>query len=211
MTPVDDRGHFYSTVTLARALRNDGHQRRRADHPSQSIGRASHLVHDDGSANGHRAAERHGRWDQGTDIFQQRQHDPGPDEQYDAFFPAGIYFTGESYYARSALKPGPVKTVVEAFYKAANEAGLPIEESQANAWDGTMLVIDAPRHLGANATAVQMREYIAGITNYAGINGMYDFKRNPRRGIGDRDGYVMHWDSAKHDLVILSSRGGVRR
>jgi branched-chain amino acid transport system substrate-binding protein len=132
-------------------------------------------------------------------------------KQYDAFFPAGIYFTGESYYARSALKPGPVKTVVEAFYKAANEAGLPIEESQANAWDGTMLVIDAPRHLGANATAVQMREYIAGITNYAGINGMYDFKRNPRRGIGDRDGYVMHWDSAKHDLVILSSRGGVRR
>lgn len=118
---------------------------------------------------------------------------------------------GETYYARAQLKPGPVKTAVEAFYKAAAEANLPIEESQAEAWDSTMIVIDALRHLGLSTTAPQVRAYIAGLTNYAGIDGMYDFKAIPQRGIDDRDAWVMHWDSARHQLVILGGAGGAAR
>jgi branched-chain amino acid transport system substrate-binding protein len=132
-------------------------------------------------------------------------------KQYDAFFPAGLYFAGETYYARAWLKPGPVKTAVEAFYKAVGDANLPIEESQADAWDSTMIVIDALRHLGLNATAPQVRSYIAGLTNYAGIDGMYDFKAIPQRGIDDRDAWVMHWDSAHHQLVILGGAGGTAK
>ena len=132
-------------------------------------------------------------------------------KQYDGFYPAGLYFAGETYYARGQIKDRGVRDAVEAFYKAAADADLPIEESQADAWDSTMLVIDALKHLGPNATAPQIRSYLAGVKGYAGIDGRYDFKAVPQRGIDDSDAWVMHWNAAKHALDILSGPGGAKK
>jgi branched-chain amino acid transport system substrate-binding protein len=45
-----------------------------------------------------------------------------------------------------------------------------------------MIVIDALRHLGPQATASQIRDHTAHLRGFAGVNGIYDFKAIPPRG-----------------------------
>ena len=71
-----------------------------------------------------------------------------------------------------------------------------------------MVVVDALRKIGPNATADQLRSYLVNLQGYAGISGVHDFPKAPQRGLGANDAVVTRWEPAKGTWVPLSKRGG---
>jgi branched-chain amino acid transport system substrate-binding protein len=72
-----------------------------------------------------------------------------------------------------------------------------------------MLLIDALRKLPENVSAAQLREYLANTTSYAGINGVYDFKAVPQRGLSVKNAIVTRWDPARQVWEPVSQATGV--
>jgi branched-chain amino acid transport system substrate-binding protein len=127
--------------------------------------------------------------------------------QYNGILPATLLI-GSSRGAVIEPNADPrVKQAQTAFFAAMKRAG--ITPSNANVvWDAVTIVVDALRHLGTNVTAAQLRDYIGGLQNWTGIDGPYDFRRFPQRGIGD-DGSIMYtWSPAKSEFTLASKPQG---
>jgi branched-chain amino acid transport system substrate-binding protein len=86
--------------------------------------------------------------------------------------------------------------------------GVAVDCLQSLAWDPALILTSALKKLGPNATADQMRAYIANLTNFAGVNGTYDFKRVPQRGLDDQAVVIIRWDGTKSTWVPVSKPGG---
>ena len=69
-------------------------------------------------------------------------------------------------------------------------------------------MLDAYKHLGFDATPAAIRAYIAGLQGFVGINGVYDFKAIPQRGIGIEWLVMIRWDKNKQSTVGVSKPGG---
>ncbi len=50
--------------------------------------------------------------------------------------------------------------------------------------------------------------YIATLTDFAGIDGVYDFKENPERGLGPDSSIVTRYDAQSKAWVWLTKPGG---
>jgi branched-chain amino acid transport system substrate-binding protein len=104
---------------------------------------------------------------------------------------------------------GRLRDQATAYYKQFDAAGVKPDVLNAAAWDAAGLVVSALRRLGPNATAAQMREYIAGLRGYTGVSGTFDFKDIPQRGLDWKSGVLMaRWDPARDSLVAASGLGG---
>ena len=77
------------------------------------------------------------------------------------------------------------------------------------AWGPAMLVTKALRDLGTDATATQIRDYLAKLKGTAGIDGFFDFPATPQRGLDDRNAVVTRWMPEKHAWVVLTEPGGM--
>jgi branched-chain amino acid transport system substrate-binding protein len=53
-----------------------------------------------------------------------------------------------------------------------------------------------------------MRQYIEGLTGFAGVDGSYDFKKYPQRGLGPESSTVTTYDAKSDSWVWLSQPGG---
>jgi hypothetical protein len=62
--------------------------------------------------------------------------------------------------------------------------------------------------LGPGATAEQVRSYIAHLTDFPGVSGIYNFVASPERGLGVQDTVVVKWDAAHDRFVWVSKPGG---
>lgn len=71
-----------------------------------------------------------------------------------------------------------------------------------------MIVIDALRKLGPNASGADLQAYIEKLTNYVGITGTYDFANGDQRGLTVDDLLIMRWDNDRSDFVAVSKLGG---
>ena len=89
--------------------------------------------------------------------------------------------------------------------KAANAT---VEFSSGVAWDPAAIVVDAYRHIGPDATADQLRDYIDDLHGWAGTSGVYDFSDPEQRGLTIAALVVDRWDPAKNDFVPASHPGG---
>ena len=69
-------------------------------------------------------------------------------------------------------------------------------------WDAAYIVVDALRRLGAQATT------IAALSDYPGINGIYDFPKYPERGLGQDNTVVTRWSPARGRALWASQPGG---
>jgi len=74
-----------------------------------------------------------------------------------------------------------------------------------------MLVVQALRKLGTDATAKQLRDYIEPLHGVAGTNGLFDFRDGSQRGMGLASVVVVKWDSAKKNWSTVSDVGGKAR
>ncbi len=71
-----------------------------------------------------------------------------------------------------------------------------------------MIVIDAFKHLGTDATGKQIHDYIESLHGYAGINGIIDFRDGSQRGLAGSSAIVVQWSPAKTDWIPVSAAGG---
>ena len=129
-------------------------------------------------------------------------------QQYASFMPQELYFPTSTWPAYQALPPGRVKLALKLFLDALQAGNMKPDRAATLAWDGPVLVVDALRHLGLDAGAAQIRDYIARLRGVAGINGIYDFKTSPQRGLTLQDAIVTRWNPATQVWDPVSGSGG---
>jgi branched-chain amino acid transport system substrate-binding protein len=83
-----------------------------------------------------------------------------------------------------------------------------IDISVTAAWDASLIAASALKKLGLNATPEQLRAYVAGLRNFEGVAGRYDFVKYPQRGISEDSEYIGRWDATKNAWIGVSKAGG---
>lgn len=127
---------------------------------------------------------------------------------YQSFMPDNLYMMAPPWAAPSAFPNAAFRKYAAGYLDAFKAAGVRPDEGQSLAWDPAQLVLEALRHLGLDATPSAIRAYIAGTQGWIGINGQYDFKAIPQRGIGIDWLVMIRWDRDKQSLVGVSKPGG---
>lgn len=130
--------------------------------------------------------------------------------QYATFVPKELYVAGAPSLAPDAVTDPGVKSALRIYFGAMKDFGVAPDLVQATAWDSALIVIDAFRKLGVDATAAQLRDYIDHRRGWAGIYGRYDFQAFPQRGLGPTSGSVImaRWDAPTGTWVGVSKPGG---
>ncbi|HEY1504038.1 MAG TPA: ABC transporter substrate-binding protein [Stellaceae bacterium] len=93
-------------------------------------------------------------------------------------------------------------------YAILKDRNLKADNMVATSWDAGLIVAAALRKIGPNATAQQLKDYIANLTDFAGVDGIYDFKKYPQRGLGPQSSTVTTYDAQKKAWTWLSKPGG---
>ena len=73
----------------------------------------------------------------------------------------------------------------------------------------TVALVEALRKLKPDATAEDLRDYLASSQSFDGINGRYDFKEVPYRGIDRKNVIVTRWDAKAEVWIPVSEPLGV--
>jgi branched-chain amino acid transport system substrate-binding protein len=93
-------------------------------------------------------------------------------------------------------------------YAILKEHKMKADNMVGTSWDAGLIVVAALRKLGPKATAAQIKDYIANLTDFAGVDGIYDFKKYPERGLGPDASTVTTYDAQKDAWVWLTKPGG---
>jgi branched-chain amino acid transport system substrate-binding protein len=126
-------------------------------------------------------------------------------KQVAPMMPRNNYFTGSPAMVPNAAAPPKVRearALMDAAYHAVGQR--PNFVSISN-WDPMFLIADALRARGADASAEQIRSYIATLHDWSGVNGIYDFRDGSQRGVGQDSAAIVRYD-ASTDRIILESR-----
>jgi branched-chain amino acid transport system substrate-binding protein len=126
-------------------------------------------------------------------------------KSYASFIPKTVLFQGVGYVAGAAHKDSPAMAM---YVNGMKDNGMLQDFQTGIAWDPAMIVIDALKKLGPNATAKQLHDYIENLHDYTGITGTYDFRDGSQRGIGVDATLIMKWEPDKADFVTVSKPGG---
>jgi branched-chain amino acid transport system substrate-binding protein len=131
-------------------------------------------------------------------------------ESYKAVWPdAPIHMVGFPALVPDAVPDRRVRGAVDRFTTAMRAGGITRPESgDAITWDMMLVIVDAYRHLGFDATATQMRDYINGIRNWSGIYGHMDYQASPQRGVLPEWTILVRWDPETAKFVAVSKPGG---
>jgi branched-chain amino acid transport system substrate-binding protein len=129
-------------------------------------------------------------------------------EGYQSFMPDNLYMMAPPWAAPNVFPNAKFRKYASGYLDAFKATGVRPDEGQSIAWDPAQLVLDALRHLGLDATPSAIRAYIAGLQGFIGINGQYDFKAIPQRGIGSDWLVMIRWDKNKQSTVGVSKPGG---
>jgi branched-chain amino acid transport system substrate-binding protein len=131
--------------------------------------------------------------------------------QYAAFLPPRLYFPAALWVASQspgAAVPAPVAERQKAYAAILHDAGVEPDVATELAWDPANIVIDALNALPPDAKAEALRDYLAQLAGYAGINGIYDFTRAPQRGLTLANTLVTRWNAATQRWDVVSKEGG---
>jgi branched-chain amino acid transport system substrate-binding protein len=131
--------------------------------------------------------------------------------QYADFLPKQLFIPSSEWPkhdASLALDPA-VEKAQAGFFAAYDAAKITPDVAAGLAWDPALLVVDALRKLGPEATAVQVRDYLVKLQGFAGINGVYDFPKIPQRGLDEKDAVVTLWNPAQKAWEVVSKPTGI--
>ena len=131
-------------------------------------------------------------------------------EQYKSFLPKELYIPTSVFLPHEGMfKLDPqVEELQKKFHAAFKAANVKLDNMSALAWDPANLIIGALRKLGTKATAQQIKQYVDSQTSYPGINGIYDFKSVPQRGLTVKNALVTRWDPAADTWTVVSQPTG---
>jgi branched-chain amino acid transport system substrate-binding protein len=127
---------------------------------------------------------------------------------YGVFLPSTLLFNGFPYQAADSLKNPSIRDRVAAFSAAFKAIGVTPGGLHVLSWDAPNIVFSALKALGPDATAEQLRNYIAKLHGFVGINGTYDFRSGDQHGLGPDAVVIVKWDPSKGDVVPVSDLGG---
>jgi branched-chain amino acid transport system substrate-binding protein len=131
--------------------------------------------------------------------------------QYAAFLPKQLYIPAAEWVPHEGmitLDPA-VEQAQQQFFDIFKAANAKPDIAATLAWDPAMIVIDALRHLGADATPEKVRDYIANLKGFAGINGVYDFAKNPQRGLDVQGAIITLWSPTRQTWELVSKPTGI--
>lgn len=126
--------------------------------------------------------------------------------EYAALLPRDLYFDGFQWQGVPP-KDRAMRKAYDAFVSGFKAAGVVPTSTSGFAWDPTAIVVSAYSKIGLGATAEQIRDYIANLHDYVGINGTYDFNRD-QHGLGEDSAVVVKWSATHGDVVAASLPGG---
>lgn len=128
--------------------------------------------------------------------------------QYQAFLPKDLWFPGAAFLDPARLSDRDVVAAVKTFNDGIALQGGKPDWGNNNCYDGARLFVDALRKIGPNATSEQVRAYVASVQKWPGINGRYDFVKEPQRGLGDDSIVMVRWNPTSGSWTALSKPGG---
>ncbi len=79
---------------------------------------------------------------------------------------------------------------------------------EISAWDPGMILVDALRKLGPDASAAKLKAYLSTSQGFTGVNGPYDFKAEPQRGLGSKNIVMVRYDQKDGSFTAVSKLGG---
>jgi branched-chain amino acid transport system substrate-binding protein len=127
---------------------------------------------------------------------------------YKSFMPAQMYFPGPRFFAHEQVRPGPIRDAQKLFFASFAKIGVNPDVAHSFAWDPALIVVDALRHVGLDATPDALRAYIESSHSFAGINGLYDFRDGSQRGLAENTAIVVRWNAATATMSGASKPGG---
>lgn len=130
--------------------------------------------------------------------------------QYAGFTPKQLYIPSAAFPKHDglfSLDPRVEKAQHE-LYDIFEERHLPIDTQSSQAWDPTMIIVDALRKFGTDVAPARLRDYISNLTDYPGVSGLYDFKTVPQRGLDARNSVVTQWNATAQRFDWASKPGG---
>jgi branched-chain amino acid transport system substrate-binding protein len=132
----------------------------------------------------------------------------GQMKQYKQFLPKDLWFPGAAFLDPVRLEDKGVIAVVKTFNDGIAAQGGKPDWGNNNCYDGARLFVEALKKFGPNATPAQVRDYVASVQNWPGINGRYDFVKEPQRGLGDSSVVMVRWNNVTESWTALSKPGG---
>jgi branched-chain amino acid transport system substrate-binding protein len=129
--------------------------------------------------------------------------------QYAGFMPTQLYFAATRGIAPDPnLRPGPIRDAQEAYFNAFKAAKIRPDFATALAWDPGLIIISALRKISPGATTEQLHTYLQGLHSWAGIDGMYDFRDQSQRGLGQSALVLYRWDVQAGTFRVASRTMG---
>ncbi|HUB97699.1 MAG TPA: ABC transporter substrate-binding protein [Stellaceae bacterium] len=124
--------------------------------------------------------------------------------QYKSFLPKDLLIPSPGWVVRDGAKLGPefVKTH-DVFYGAYEAIGKRPDVSSELAWDPAMITVGALRKLGTKATAAELHDYLEHLEYYVGIDGIFNFVKNPQRGLDGTAVIITRWDPQQDTWVMI--------
>jgi ABC-type branched-subunit amino acid transport system substrate-binding protein len=101
-----------------------------------------------------------------------------------------------------------VETAQQEMYAALKAHGVEGDNNTADSWDAALITLEGLRQLGAEAGADDLRRWIAGLTDFPGTLGLYNFQKFPERGLGTEDSIVVRYEPAGPRWLWMSKLGG---
>lgn len=126
--------------------------------------------------------------------------------QYASFVPKTLLLPGEAVLAADHV----TDRATAAALRDMRTAMAPIKPDllHLTAWDPALIVVAALRKVGPNATAEQLRAFIASQTHFVGGAGPYNFAAVPQRGLDQNAVYMVRWDAPSDSFIGVSKPGG---
>lgn len=133
-------------------------------------------------------------------------------EQYEAFLPKQLYIPSPDWLKDSKVVHSPKAVAAKAvFFKAFEGTDIKPDGPSTFAWDPALLVVEALRSLPPGATAEDLRKHLAELKDFAGINGDYDFKAAPNRGVDEKNVVITRWEPNQKTWAVVSETLGIPR
>jgi branched-chain amino acid transport system substrate-binding protein len=125
-----------------------------------------------------------------------------------SILPAGFMSAGLPCVALDSIPRGDLHNAVRDYVESFKAQGVHADVAQAIGWDPALIVLGAFKKLGLNASAADIKAYIAQLHGFAGANGVYDFRDGSQRGLTSENGIMVRWDAPHDTWVAISKFGG---
>ena len=136
----------------------------------------------------------------GNFVYAQMAH-------FEGLLPPRLYVASALFPRHPGYRADPrLEEVQQAFY--ATLGTVKPDNMAGTSWDVAMMAVQGLQQYGPNASAAQLRDFVAGLHDWPGVDGFYDFTRVPERGLDRASTVVVKWNPQTAVFEWVSAPGG---